>query len=297
MGHGIIFVGGNTSEDEREIYSYDGKWKDNWGMYKHKYSRVKSIKGKQVSKNQWNNDETAKCYSLVRIYANELHSLGVRKRISRQLHGKYPAVSQGEIYQILYAYYNCCTETKFIKKGQINTLRLHLEEYLISEEIGAKTRRKFIVAENSSTLKHNGNVDVANVVNSIHRCFLLNKSIPQRMEELALENEVGFTKKELVQLAELYTIILKKIEIGTIEQICIRHKFSFHSKSARILVNRISEFNPKQTQTQNSHKNNGYQKTSKNFNMTGEKQKKLKKHKKGTNKKRKQKASVVKKNI
>lgn len=300
----IIFVGGGGKSKTPSIYSHEikGKLKDNWGMYQTKYSTIESnkktkkkkgknskrkkkkthtkpvSKGKSVKQIRIEKEKRQKvaCFSEVRRFGKELHPEKVRMKLSKQIHRNHPSFSRDQIFRMLNAYYYCCMSPEFVKKGQINTLRLHLEEYLISEGISASISRKFLVAENSSSLKHNGIVDVANVVNSIHRCFLLNKSVPQKMEELALENEVGFTKKELVQLAELYMMVLKKMEKGTIEQICLRHKFSFHSKSARILVNRISEFNPKQAQNQNSHKNNGNNnsKTSKNFNITGEKHKK-----------------------
>lgn len=256
MGRGIIFVGGSSQAKEGIVYKNKGKLRDNWGMYKKApkpdvFDEEKALKELYEKNRRYGNDYLKKqlearerfaCYQLVRSYANELHPLKIRGQLSTQIHRNYNSVPQEQISRILNAYYKCCVDPRYDKKGQINTLRLGLEEYLISEGISPEVRSEFLVKENANRLSHHGRVDVVNVVNSIHRCFLLNKSVPQRMQELALGNEVKLTKEELAQLAELYRIILNKIETDSIKQICSRHNFSFHSKNARRLLKRITEF-------------------------------------------------------
>jgi predicted transcriptional regulator len=250
VGRGIIYVGGNANAKEPIVYKKGNKWKNNWGMYNYYPSKVKSSKKKnkkssngngQKNSNQNKNSRRKACHREIRKYANELHPILMRQKLSENIYRKYSNIPLSQILKIMDAYYNCCLDPAFAKKGQINTVRLHIEQYLIKEKIGVKTRQKFVNAESSKALVKNGVVNVSNVLNSIHRCYLLDKKVPRKMIELATKNHI-FTKHELLSLAQLYKIVLGKYESGTIEQLCLRHGFEFSSKNSKILQKRIAEF-------------------------------------------------------
>lgn len=58
-------------------------------------------------------------------------------------------------------------------------------------------------------LEINGIINCENVVNALHRTFLLNQKIPKKLFKLATDEQVGFSELELTELAELYRIVLQ----------------------------------------------------------------------------------------
>lgn len=70
----------------------------------------------------------------------------------------------------------------------------------------------------------------------------MNEIIPKKLIELATDKQIGFSKRELIELAELYRIVLKNMEESSVKQICEKHKFLFLSKNSKILQRRIAEF-------------------------------------------------------
>lgn len=291
MGHGIIFVGGSSNLRENRVYKGS---KDNWGMYKYHPSKVKFNEKKlildQVNENSTNingnsakeSSRTAKkqkirkkLYREIRKNANELHSISVRRKLSHQLYSKYQLESEEMIFSILNAYFDCCTDIKFAKKGQISTVKQNIGKYLANTNLSSGRQHSFIMAENNKKLKSNGVINSENVVNSLHRIFLLNQSVPKKLMELATNKKVGFSKVELRQLAELYQIVLQNSEGETIDQICEKHKYVLLSKNSQALQTRISEFAVKKNKSKKSLNKN------KDWNMTKEKApKKIKKKRK-----------------
>lgn len=160
MGRGIIFVGGNENAKEAIEYKKGSKWKDNWGMYSYHPSKVKSNKRKKrkdgqniipgkphkSKRNKKSREKT--CYREVKKYANELHPARIRRNLSQKLHSKYSFISAEMIYRVLSAYYDCCTDINFSRKGQISMVKQNLEKYLDQEAIPLKLQQNFLIAEN-----------------------------------------------------------------------------------------------------------------------------------------------------
>lgn len=316
MGHGIIFVGGSSNLRENTVYKGS---KDNWGMYKYHPSRVKINEEKTNTQDQTNKRKSKKkkskqktrkykktneklkksnkgarrrrkkiksenFYAEIRKNANELHSISVRKKLSHQLYSNYQLESEEIIFNVLNAYFECCTDIEFAKKGQISVVKQNIDKYLAKTNLSKQ--HSFVLAENDKKLKSSGVINSENVINSLHRIFLLNQSVPKKLMELATNKKVGFSQIELIQLAELYQIVLTNSEKESVDQICEKHNYVLLSKSAQALRKRISEFVIKE------HKAPRTLNQGKDLNMT--KEKAPKKIKKGAGKKKKGKKKKTK---
>lgn len=233
MGHGIIFVGGSSNLRENGLYKGS---KDNWGMYgssAKKTHKTQTHKDKSSKKNlnvqgytggksseNFNRVSTKvrssnkksrekRLFREVRRYASELHSEKVRKFLSQQLYSKYKLCSEKIILDIFNAYFDCYTSVKFTKKNQINNTKQNIENYFKVKDIPLKIQQRFLNGDGMKKLEINGIINCENVVNALHRTFLLNQKIPKKLFKLATDEQVGFSKLELTELAELYRIVLQ----------------------------------------------------------------------------------------
>lgn len=91
-------------------------------------------------------------------------------------------------------------------------------------------------------LEINGIINCENVVNALHRTFLLNQKIPKKLFKLATDEQVGFSKLELTELAELYRIVLQNRDGSDVNRICEKNMFNFLSHNSKVLQTRITEF-------------------------------------------------------